>query len=98
MQEKVLFWYDLTSLKASNKVRFVYTIKGKKAEKGLVEKFGGGPVGLNTISAAISEEQSTLEDIYEPFLIKMGFLERTSRGRIVTKRAYEHLGIVKKDL
>jgi Holliday junction DNA helicase RuvB len=59
----------------------------------IVEKFAGGPVGLNTLSAAISEEQSTLEDIYEPFLIKMGFLERTSRGRIVTENAYKHLGL-----
>lgn len=59
----------------------------------IIEKFGGGPVGLNTISAAISEEKSTIEDIYEPFLIKLGFLERTPKGRIATKRAYEHLGI-----
>ncbi len=59
----------------------------------IIEKFDGGPVGLNTISAAISEEKSTIEDIYEPFLIKLGFLERTPKGRIATKRAYEHLGI-----
>jgi Holliday junction DNA helicase RuvB len=57
----------------------------------IIEKFNGGPVGLNTLSAAISEEQSTIEDIYEPFLIQLGFLERTSRGRMVTKRAYKHL-------
>ncbi|MBI2464349.1 Holliday junction branch migration DNA helicase RuvB [Candidatus Peregrinibacteria bacterium] len=57
----------------------------------IIEKFHGGPVGLNTISAAISEEQGTIEDIYEPFLLKLGFLERTPRGRIVTKRAYQHL-------
>ncbi len=59
----------------------------------LIEKFSGGPVGLNTLAAAISEEQATIEDIYEPFLIKSGFLERTSRGRIATKRAYEHLSL-----
>ncbi len=58
----------------------------------IIEKFGGGPVGLNTLSAAISEEQGTVEDIYEPFLIKSGFLERTPRGRIVTDKAYDHLG------
>lgn len=57
----------------------------------IIEKFKGGPVGLNTIAAAISEEQSTLEDIYEPFLIQLGFLERTARGRIVTEKAYLHL-------
>lgn len=58
----------------------------------IIEKFRGGPVGLSTISAALCEEQSTVEDIYEPFLIQLGFLERTSRGRIATPRAYEHLG------
>jgi holliday junction DNA helicase RuvB len=58
----------------------------------IIDKFRGGPVGLNTLSAAISEEQATIEDIYEPFLIQSGFLERTARGRIVTERAYKHLG------
>ncbi len=57
----------------------------------LIDKFSGGPVGLNTLSAAISEEQATVEDIYEPFLIKLGFLERTSRGRVATKLAYNHM-------
>lgn len=57
----------------------------------IIEKFNGGPVGLNTLSAATGEEQETIEDIYEPFLIQLGFLERTSRGRIATPRAYEHL-------
>ncbi len=62
----------------------------------IIDKFGGGPVGLNTLSAAISEEQATIEDIYEPFLIKMGLLERTHRGRTVTDRAYVHLGLAAK--
>jgi Holliday junction DNA helicase RuvB len=57
----------------------------------IIEKFNGGPVGLNTLAAATGEEQDTIEDIYEPFLIQLGFLERTSRGRIATERAYEHL-------
>jgi len=61
----------------------------------LIEKFDGRPVGLNTLAAAICEEQGTIEDIYEPFLIKLGFLERTSRGRIATKKAYEHLSMFK---
>lgn len=59
----------------------------------IIDKFRGGPVGLNTLAAAVSEEESTIEDIYEPFLIQLGFLERTPRGRIVTKRAYAHLGV-----
>lgn len=59
----------------------------------IILKFQGGPVGLNTIAASISEEESTVEDIYEPFLLKLGFLERTPRGRLATQRAYEHLGL-----
>lgn len=58
----------------------------------LIDKFKGGPVGLNTISAALSEEEGTIEDIHEPYLMQLGFLERTARGRLVTERAYEHLG------
>ena len=64
--------------------------------KTIIEKFQGGPVGLNTISAAISEEQDTVEDIYEPFLLKLGFLDRTPRGRIATPLAYNHLGLKQK--
>ncbi|HLG25482.1 MAG TPA: Holliday junction branch migration DNA helicase RuvB [Candidatus Gracilibacteria bacterium] len=59
----------------------------------LISKFNGGPVGLNTIAASISEEENTVEDIYEPFLLKLGFLERTSRGRKATPLAYRHLGL-----
>ena len=58
----------------------------------IIEKFGGGPVGLNTIAAAISEDQSTLEDVYEPYLMQTGFLARTPRGRVVTESGYRHLG------
>ncbi|MFA6917559.1 MAG: Holliday junction branch migration DNA helicase RuvB [Candidatus Gracilibacteria bacterium] len=57
----------------------------------IIDKFGCGPVGLNTLSAATGEEQDTIEDIYEPFLIQLGFLERTSRGRIATQKACDHL-------
>jgi Holliday junction DNA helicase RuvB len=60
----------------------------------IIEKFGGGPVGLNTLSAAISEEMATIEDIYEPYLMQLGFLARTPRGRVATPLAYEHLGRV----
>ncbi|MFH1639663.1 MAG: Holliday junction DNA helicase RuvB C-terminal domain-containing protein, partial [Chloroflexota bacterium] len=59
----------------------------------MIGKFGGGPVGLETIAAAISEEADTIMDIYEPYLLQLGFLERTPRGRIATRLAYEHLGI-----
>jgi len=59
----------------------------------IIEKFNGGPVGLDTIAASISEEADTITDVYEPFLMQLGFLERTPRGRMATKLAYEHLGI-----
>jgi len=61
--------------------------------KVIIDKFGGGPVGLNTISAALSEEQATIEEVYEPYLIKLGLLERTPRGRTATDKAYQHLGV-----
>ena len=56
------------------------------------DKFNGGPVGLNTLAAALSEEQATIEDVYEPYLLQLGFIERTSRGRTITDRARKHLG------
>jgi Holliday junction DNA helicase RuvB len=59
----------------------------------IIEKFGGGPVGLDTIAASISEEADTIMDVYEPFLLQLGFLQRTSRGRVATPAAYRHLGI-----
>jgi len=58
----------------------------------IIEKFNGGPVGLNTLAAATGEEMATIEDIYEPFLMQMGFLARTPRGRVVTDLGYQHLG------
>jgi len=61
--------------------------------KTIITKFGGGPVGLNTIASAISEEEATIEDVYEPYLIQLGFLERTPRGRVATPHAYLHLEI-----
>jgi Holliday junction DNA helicase RuvB len=59
----------------------------------IIEKFGGGPVGLNSLAAAISEEKEAIEDIYEPFLIQAGFLDRTPRGRVATPRAYDYFGL-----
>ena len=59
----------------------------------IIDKFAGGPVGLNTMAAAISEEPDAIEDIYEPFLMQIGFLDRTPRGRVATARAYEYFGL-----
>ena len=59
----------------------------------MIEKFGGGPVGLDTLAAAIGEDSGTIEDVYEPYLIKNGFINRTPRGRVVTDYAYSHLGL-----
>src|SRR5947208_9846619 len=59
----------------------------------IMEKYQGGPVGLNTLAAALAEEAEAIEEIYEPFLIQIGFLDRTPRGRVATKLAYDHFGI-----
>jgi Holliday junction DNA helicase RuvB len=66
----------------------------RKLLRTIIDKFGGGPVGLNTIAAAISEEKDAIEDIYEPFLIQIGFLDRTPRGRVATPLAYGYFGLV----
>lgn len=65
----------------------------KKIMEAIIKKFQGGPVGLQTLSAVTSEEEETILDIYEPYLMQIGFIERTPRGRIATKAAYQHLGI-----
>ena len=61
--------------------------------KSIIDKFNGGPVGIEAIASSIGEEVTTIEDVYEPYLLQIGFLKRTSRGRVVTEKAYEHLGI-----
>ena len=61
--------------------------------KGIIERFKGGPVGLEAIASSIQEEAMTLEDVYEPYLLQIGFINRTARGRVVTLKAYEHLGL-----
>jgi holliday junction DNA helicase RuvB len=58
----------------------------------LIEKFSGGPVGVETLAAAIGEEKDTIEDVYEPFLIQAGFIQRTPQGRMATSLAYDHFG------
>ena len=61
--------------------------------KSIIDKFNGGPVGIEAIASSIGEEQSTIEDVYEPYLLQIGLIKRTSRGRVVTEKAYEHLGL-----
>ncbi len=65
----------------------------RKLLRTIIDKFGGGPVGVNSIAAAINEERDAIEDMYEPFLIQHGFLDRTPRGRVATARAYEYFGL-----
>ena len=65
----------------------------RKLLRTIIDKFGGGPVGVNSLAAAIHEEKDAIEDIYEPFLIQAGFLDRTPRGRVATARAYEYFGL-----
>jgi Holliday junction DNA helicase RuvB len=65
----------------------------RKLLRTIIDKFGGGPVGLNSLAAAISEEKDAIEDMYEPFLIQAGFLDRTPRGRVATPRAYQYFGL-----
>lgn len=65
----------------------------RKMLRMIITKFGGGPVGLETIAAALSEEADTIMDVYEPYLLQLAFLERTPRGRVATKNAYDHLGV-----
>ncbi len=66
----------------------------RRVLKTIIEKFKGGPVGLNTLAAALSEEQATIEEVNEPYLIQLGLLDRTPRGRIVTQKGYKHLGVI----
>jgi Holliday junction DNA helicase RuvB len=70
-----------------------FDVVDRKLLRTIIDKFGGGPVGLNSIAAAISEEKDAIEDIYEPFLIQIGFLDRTPRGRVATPRAYGYFGL-----
>lgn len=80
-------------LELMNVDRYGFDEIDRKLLLAIIEKFGGGPVGVNTISAAISEEKDAIEDIYEPYLIQIGFLNRTPRGRTATRLAYDHFGI-----
>lgn len=65
----------------------------RKMLMAMIDKFGGKPVGLDTLAASINEESETIEDVYEPYLLQLGYIQRTPRGRVVTKRGYEHFGL-----
>ena len=86
----------LTALDMLEVDRFGLDEIDQKIMMTVLEKYSGGPVGLNTISASIDEEASTIEEVYEPYLIQLGFLDRTPRGRVATDRAYEYFGISKR--
>jgi Holliday junction DNA helicase RuvB len=64
----------------------------------MIEKFDGGPVGIETLSSVLSEERDTIEEVYEPYLVQEGFIQRTARGRVATPLAYQHLGLPPKTL
>ena len=70
-----------------------FDVMDRKLLLTIIEKFDGGPVGVESMAAAIGEERGTLEDMVEPFLIQEGYLQRTARGRMATRRAYEHFGL-----
>lgn len=69
------------------------TVSDQRILKAIAEKFGGGPVGLNSLAAALSEEEATIEEYHEPYLLQIGFIERTPRGRMLTPHSYSHLGL-----
>jgi len=68
----------------------------RKILRVIAEKFNGGPVGLKSIAAALAEEENTIEDVYEPYLMRIGFLARTSKGRVITPNGLQHLGLKSK--
>ena len=77
----------------SAKSRSACTLIDRKILDVIINKFNGGPVGLETLAAALNEDAETIEDVYEPYLIQIGYIKRTPRGRVVTLGAYEHLGL-----
>ena len=70
-----------------------FDVMDRKLLEAILHKFDGGPVGIDNLAAAIGEERDTIEDVLEPYLIQQGYLQRTSRGRIATRQAYEHFGL-----
>src|SRR5881296_1431597 len=88
---------DYAQVRAAGTITLEVARAALKLLKTIIDKFGGGPVGLNTIAAAISEEKDAIEEIYEPFLLQIGFLDRTPRGRVATPLAYGYFGLVAPD-
>jgi Holliday junction DNA helicase RuvB len=70
-----------------------FDVMDRKLLEAIMHKFDGGPVGIDNLAAAIGEERDTIEDVLEPYLIQQGYLQRTSRGRVATRQAYEHFGL-----
>ena len=93
--EKIDLEVTKLSLKKLNIDEYGLNDTDRKYLKAIIERFKGGPVGLNALAASISEEANTLEDVYEPYLLQEGFVVRTPRGRMVTEKGYKHLGIEK---
>lgn len=91
--EKIDLDVTKLSLKKLNIDEYGLNDTDRKYLKAIIERFKGGPVGLNALAASISEEPNTLEDVYEPYLLQEGFVVRTPRGRVVTDKGYEHLGV-----
>ncbi len=85
------------SLKAMEVDEKGFDVMDRKLILTIIKKFNGGPVGLDTLAASVQEEKETIEDVYEPYLLQEGFIERTSRGRLATNIAYEHFGIKKSE-
>ena len=73
-----------------------FDVMDRKLVLSIIDKFAGGPVGIDSLAAAIGEDKGTIEDVLEPFLIQQGFLMRTPRGRVATDLAYKHFGIIRK--
>lgn len=93
--EKIDLEVTKLSLKKLNIDEYGLNDTDRKYLRAIIERFKGGPVGLNALAASISEEANTLEDVYEPYLLQEGFVVRTPRGRMVTEKGYKHLGIEK---
>lgn len=85
------------ALKAMGVDKMGFDFMDRKLLLTIIEKYNGGPVGLDTLAASIQEEKNTIEDVYEPFLLQQGFIDRSPRGRIATKLAYKHFGLKKAD-
>lgn len=94
-KEAIVAFINALLAKGVDKSRYGLDEIDNKILTTIIHKFGGGPVGLSTIATALGEDPGTIEEVYEPYLIKEGFIKRTPRGREVTPLTYEHLGITR---